>query len=135
MPERGQELLQTTQPYGGNVMGQIAKEHQELLDLRVKCENQRIEIGELWERVKNAELVLSVCKKDLKKAQRGSILTEADEDALIAAGAVIEFRRKLHGGRVIKIKARGRDASSARGPDNKSILKEAVRKAREWLAR
>lgn len=125
----------TTAPPLGNVMGAIIKEHQELLELRDRCQRQMIDVGKWKKRAKDAELKLSVCEKDLKKAQRGSLLTEVDEDALFNAGAEITFKRRMLGGRVIKIRSRGREASSERGEECESILKEAVRKARGWLSR
>jgi len=127
---------QTTSEYGGNVMGAIVKEHRELMELRVKYDEKLRENGKLWHRVKIAETLCNDAQVKLKKAQRGNTLDEVDEDALFLAQAEVTFKRHgIRGGRTIKIRSRGRDASVVHGPESKPLLKSAIRKAREWLAR
>jgi hypothetical protein len=130
------DQVQTTSGYGGNVMGAIVKEHKELLVLREKCEAQHRELGEWTRRALKAETLQHDAEVKLRKSQKGTLLDEVDEDVLFRAMAEITFKRHgIQGGRTIKIRSRGRDASVVHGDEGKPLLKKAIRVAREWLNR
>lgn len=99
----------------------IAKE--ELKSLRTELELLKAELGRAHGRIKDLRAKCAVLER------MGPILNAEDEQALFKSGASISYRRKLGGGRFIRLRASGKVLFEATGPEDPSKGDSLTKKA------